>query len=330
MVPKKALRTAMTTVILTGPTATGKTSLALELAESHGNVEIINADSLLVYRGMDIGTAKPTAVERRGITHHLIDIREPDEPYTAGDFIHEVMQALELIHAKGSQALIVGGTGFYLKALLYGMWQAPKANPQIRAQLEAQDSLTLFQNLRERDPDSARRIGPNDRYRLIRSIELILVSGKTPTELQADRTMLPDPRFLLWIIDRDTGELEQRITSRTRHMLHAGLIEETRALRTRFNKTGGTLPRPLSAVGYKQVMNFLEATAPSGRKLKPGMVGLEEEIKLATRQLVKRQRTWFRTQPHAERFLLEGDRSKILHLFRALYTGGDHYSPSFS
>jgi tRNA dimethylallyltransferase len=303
------------TAIVTGPTATGKSGLALELARRAGGaVELINADSMLVYRGMDIGTAKPKAAELREIPHHLIDIRDPSESFTAGDFVREVHGALADIESRGKRALIIGGTGFYLKALIYGLWDAPKAKPELREQLSALPALDLFHELEAQDPDSAYRIGPADHYRLVRAVEILRMTGKSPSELEAERPSHPDPRFALWIVDRETDELSARIQERTRQMLEAGFVDEVSRLRRE-----APTARALLAVGYAQVCDYLDGKAPEGRKIRPGLEGLEVEIALATRQLVKRQRTWFRGQHDGTWFTLDRDRDSLLKAFDALY-----------
>lgn len=292
--------------ILTGPTATGKTAVAIEWALRLGDIEIVNADSLLVYRGMDIGTAKPSIEERAGVPHHLIDVREPDEAFTAGDFVRAVEAVLRDVQARGKRALIVGGTGFYLKALVFGLWDSPPSEPSLRAELEQAESAQLYLELEARDSKSALRIGPADRYRLIRAVEILRLTGKSPTELEEERPREPDPRFTLWILDRPGEELERRIALRARAMLDAGLVEETRGLHARFPDA-----RSLSSVGYAQTVAYLEGAAPEGRQLRPGLEGLEDEIRLATRQLVKRQRTWFRGQTPGRWFTLDGDRAEL-------------------
>lgn len=300
--------------ILTGPTATGKTSLALELSARAGDMEIINADSMLVYRGMDIGTAKPTPGERAGTPHHLIDIRDPDESFTAGDFVSSTNAAIEEIRSRGRKPLIVGGTGFYLKALLHGLWEAPRASPELRKELERKSNRELYEELEKWDSAAAGRITPADRYRLIRALEIIRETGKTPTELQASQPAEPDPRFRLWVIDRDNEILHQRILERTRLMLEGGLIEEVERIRARYPEA-----RSLAAVGYAQVSDYLDRKTPAGRKMRPGLPGLQDEIELATRQLVKRQRTWFRAQRGAKNFHLDADRPALEKEFLEIY-----------
>jgi tRNA dimethylallyltransferase len=304
--------------ILTGPTATGKSGLGVELALNFGNIEIINADSLLVYRGMDIGTAKPTEKERQSILHHLVDIRDPNDPFTAGEFKRAADHAIEEIHSKGKRALIVGGTGFYLKSLLFGLWDAPPADPEIRKLLDQKTNDELYLDLIKSDEASALKIGKSDRYRLIRSLEIIALTGKSPTELQANQNKTPDPRFSLWILDRSNPELYERIHQRTSQMIEEGLIDEFQKVENQFPTS-----RALHSIGYVQVASYLRGQAPDGRKIRPGLPGLKDEIELATRQLVKQQRTWFRNLspqvPQGQWFQLDEDRLKLEIAFKTLY-----------
>ena len=299
--------------ILTGPTATGKTSLALELARS-APVEIINADSMLVYREMDIGTAKPSVREREAVPHHLIDIRNPDEPFTAGDFVRSAHAAIDDIQSRGKRPLLVGGTGFYLKALLYGLWDAPRGDSALRARLESLTDQALFERLSTISAATAGRIGKNDRYRLIRSIEIFELTGKTPEALQAQASPAPDPRFELWVLDRPQEELMKRIHLRTRQMMEHGLVDEVESIQREFPTC-----RALKAVGYAQIVDYLAGTLPKGRKIPPGLNGVISEIELATRQLVKRQRTWFKGRPEARWFLLDRDQEALKKAFAAVY-----------
>ncbi|MBL7715393.1 MAG: tRNA (adenosine(37)-N6)-dimethylallyltransferase MiaA [Bdellovibrionales bacterium] len=292
--------------IITGTTASGKTALALELAaqmKSVGaRVEIINADSLLVYRGLDIGTAKPSSDELKRLKHHLIDTHFPNETYTAGDFARDVNQILESDDGQ-TCFLIVGGTGFYLKALLFGIWDGPKADPEVRARLEKETNESLHQKLTLKDPISAAKIAQADRYRLVRALEIIEISGKLPSELEAQSNKSPDPRFDLIILDRPNPELFERIEKRTKQMLEQGLVDETKRALDRYGDCA-----PLGSVGYAQVVDHIRGIAPQGRK----STTLSEEISLATRQLVKRQRTWFKGQfPFAQPYVLDQDREKV-------------------
>ncbi len=277
------------TLILTGPTASGKTGAAIDLALRHGGVEIINADSLLVYRGLDIGTAKPTMQERQGVLHHLIDIVDPDQEFTAADFRARALACISEIQSRGRRAIVVGGTGFYLKALLFGIWDAPKADPALRERLAEMQNTALHAELLARDPRAATRIGPNDRYRLIRAVEILRLTGQTPTELEQSQNTQADPTMELMVLDREDAVLDARIRARTQQMIEAGIVEEYRRVHALYGAV-----RPLQAVGYREVGMYIEGRAPEGRKVRPGLPGLEDEINLATRQLVKTQRTFFK------------------------------------
>ncbi len=286
--------------ILTGVTASGKTALALAAAEWHG-LEVINADSLLVYRGFDIGTAKPSPQELARVPHHLVSHVDPSERYDAARFMREVEAALAEITARGRRALIVGGTGFYLKALLHGLWDAPATNAAFRAEIAALPDSELFAQLRARDPVTAARVGPNDRYRLVRALEVLEKGGETVDAHRERESRTPDPRFELWITDRTPSEMEARAEARARLMLEAGLVTEVRTL---LQRHGEACPA-LKAVGYAQVVDFLAGRKPEGRRMREGEAGLLDEIVLATRQLMKKQRTWFRGQhPYGRWFLL--------------------------
>lgn len=313
MVSKTRLKVAL----LTGTTASGKTALAIQWASSNflqTPIEIINADSLLVYRGMDIGTAKPTPSELNLVPHHLINIRNPDEPFTAGDFYRAVEETLTDIDARGKRAIIVGGTGFYLKTLLYGLWDAPPANPELRQKLDLLSSQDLFEKLEKQDPLTAQRISAHDRYRLIRALEMMTLTGKKVSELENSSRKQADPRFELLVIDRNNDELFERISQRTQEMLKNGLIDEVQKIQSQYPQA-----RSLSAVGYAQVCDYLAQRTPPGRKIKPGLPGLQDEIELATRQLVKRQRTWFRGQPTADHFILDSDLEKLTLRLQMIY-----------
>ena len=307
MVSEESLSLSARCVILTGPTATGKTSLALEAVKRIPELEIINSDSLLFYRGMDIGTAKPSRAELARAPHHLIDIRNPNEQFSAGDFVRAVEQVLRDLANRGKRALFVGGSGFYLKALLYGLWDAPPTDLALREKLEAISQEELFQKLSKLDSEFALKIGINDRYRTIRALEMIELAQKTPTQLAHEHSGKPDERFELWVIDRDTEVLHHRIAQRTEEMLQNGLISEVEALQKNFPES-----RALGAVGYFEVTEYLAGHLPSGRKLREGLLGLRDEIELATRQLVKRQRTWFKSQKHRKDFKLPDDEENLL------------------
>lgn len=310
------------TIILTGPTASGKTSLAIECAlelRAHGvNLEIINADSVCFYQEFNIGSAKPSDEEMQLVPHHLINVAHPTENYHAGQFLKDCTKKLDEIHARGNRAIIVGGSGFYLKALRLGLWEAPATDENFRASLEHIDTTTLFEKLSKLDPSHAQKIGASDRYRIIRALEIIEVGGgKTPSELEAGMSHEPDPRFELWVIDRDKQELEKRIRERILKMLDAGWVEETKNLQRKYPES-----RTLQAVGYRQVIDDLEGKLPEGRNKKSGPEGLIDEISLAHRQLAKSQRTWFKNLKPNEFFELERDRQSLKEKLMNFYQKG--------
>ncbi len=292
-------------IVLSGPTASGKSSLALEVASSLG-LEIINADSVCFYRGFDIGSAKPSSEERSRVPHHLIDIADPLDTYHAGKFLKDCRDRLAEIHSRGKRALIVGGSGFYLKALRKGLWDAPEGSPEFRNTLAGRSTEDLYAELIGIDPDHAAKIGPADRYRMVRALEIFRLSGRKPSELESGMDEKTDPSFQLWIIDRETPELMERIRLRVDHMLEQGWVEETRHLMESHPES-----RTLRAVGYAQVVRHLRGELPPGRKIPPGIPGLREEIILSHRQLVKTQRTWFKQLAPDQTFTLDTDLANL-------------------
>lgn len=281
-------------IILTGPTAVGKSSIAIEVArelkKAGRKLEIINADSVCFYQEFNIGSAKPNALELEEIPHHLINIADPAaSPYHAAAFKADLEKTLLDIQNRNAEAIVVGGSGFYLNALLFGLWDAPETNLDFRAKLEPISTEELFAKLNQLDSVHAKKIGNQDRYRIIRALEIIEESGKLPSAIEQSQNKEPDPRFTLWIMDRPKEELEARILERVFSMLNAGWIEEVKMLKEKYPQA-----KALQSVGYAQVLDYLNGIAPEGRKLKPGLDGLREEITLAHRQLAKSQRTWFK------------------------------------
>jgi len=279
-------------IFLQGPTTSGKTDLALQLADALP-CEIISVDSALVYRGMDIGTAKPCKALLAQYPHHLIDICDPLEVYSAARFRIDALEVMQDIAKKGRIPLLVGGTPLYFKALLHGLAEMPAANPTLRTELEAraqtQGSAALHQELAQLDPPSAARLHPNDRQRIIRALEVLHSSGQSMHHWQAqqDNVALPFRIAQLALIPDNRNWLHQRIAQRFEQMLKAGLIEEVMALHARGDLHLG-LPS-MRAVGYRQVWEFLD-----------GHLSLEdmtERAIIATRQLAKRQMTWLRSWP---------------------------------
>ncbi|MCE9884611.1 tRNA (adenosine(37)-N6)-dimethylallyltransferase MiaA [Obesumbacterium proteus] len=275
-------------IFIMGPTASGKTALAMSLRQRFP-VELISVDSALIYRGMDIGTAKPTAEELAQAPHRLIDIRDPAESYSAADFRADALREMAAITAEGKIPLLVGGTMLYFKALLEGLSPLPPADPDVRAQIEKQAQElgweTLHRQLQQVDPVSAARIHPNDPQRLSRALEVFLISGKTLTELtKISGETLPYNVQQFAIAPATREQLHQRIALRFEQMMAAGFEAEARALFER-----GDLHTDLPSVrcvGYRQMWSYLE-----------GEIGYDEMVYrgiCATRQLAKRQMTWLR------------------------------------
>lgn len=273
----------MKTLLLFGPTAVGKTKLAIELAKEL-NGEIISADSMQVYRGMDIGTAKPTVEERQGIPHHLIDIRDPNEEWTVSDFIQQANHLTTLIASRGHLPIIVGGTGLYLWSLLEGFsFPITPADKELREKLEQRPASTLYPLLSSVDPMSATKIHANDKKRLIRALEVYELTGKPISELQKSRSsLLPTPYSLIGL-DLPRPELYARIEQRVDNMIAKGLVAEVEGLLAKgYSKELNSF----QALGYKEVVDYLD-----GKWDQATMVA---ELKKRTRHFARRQMTWFR------------------------------------
>lgn len=286
-------------IFLMGPTAAGKTDLALELARVLP-CDLISVDSALVYRGMDIGTAKPSAEVLREFPHRLIDIRDPAQSYSAADFVGDALAAMAESTAAGRIPLLVGGTMLYFKALSEGLADMPAADPAVRAELEAQAQLegllALHQQLVEVDPESAARIHPNDPQRLVRALEVFRVSGISMSEHRArqrsqkagagtpDGGVLPYTVAQLSVAPTQRQVLHQRIEQRFVAMVEQGFVEEVEMLRRR-DDLHPELPS-MRAVGYRQVWNYLDGSYSRDEMVQRGVI--------ATRQLAKRQLTWLR------------------------------------
>jgi tRNA dimethylallyltransferase len=282
-------------IFLMGPTASGKTDLAIALRQQLP-VELISVDSALVYRGMDVGSAKPTAQELAVAPHCLIDIRDPSEPYSVADFLADAEREIAAIHAQGKIPLLVGGTMLYFRALLDGLAEMPAADAEVRAQIEREAEEFgwpyIHAQLAEVDPETAASIHPNHSQRLCRALEVYRVSGKTMAQLRqlqhAPSTSLSFfDRFnviQIAIAPRDRSILHQRIERRFEKMLTSGLIDEVTLLRQR-SDLHIDLPA-IRAVGYRQVWDYLEGRLSYSEMVERGII--------ATRQLAKRQLTWLR------------------------------------
>ena len=276
---------------LMGPTASGKSQLSMALAEVLP-VEIISVDSALIYRGMNIGTAKPTPEEMARVPHHLIDTHEPDESYSASQFVADVHRLVKEIFSRGKLPLLVGGTMMYFNALQQGLNDLPPANENIRAKLLQQwqeNPQTLHQRLSEVDPESAARIHPNDPQRLTRALEVFEVSGKTLTELrQKQKNALSEFTLLkIGLLTEDRKALHNQIAKRFKQMLEKGFLQEVKALYEQGKFTADM--NAIRSVGYRQAWQFLEGDWDYETFIDKGIV--------ATRQLAKRQFTWLRKEP---------------------------------
>jgi tRNA dimethylallyltransferase len=277
--------------VLAGPTGSGKSALALALAAAMP-VEIISVDSAQVFRGLDIGTAKPTMAERAAVPHHLIDIRDPSESYSAGEFVRAARELIDAIHARQRLPLLVGGTMLYLRALLRGIAALPSAAPELRAAIAAEAAErgwpALHADLAARDPDAARRIHPNDPQRIQRAVEVLRLAGRPLSELQAaTRGSAADFDWQAWaLVPTDRERHRQKLARRFDAMLDAGLAAEVQALHARTGLTGD-LPA-LRSVGYRQLWQWCEGKCSLGRARELAIV--------ATGQLAKRQLTWARSE----------------------------------
>lgn len=284
-------------IFLMGPTAAGKTALAVTLVEQFP-CEIISVDSALVYRDMNIGTAKPDAETLRRAPHFLLDICDPSESYSAAQFRNDALRLMAEISARGHVPLLVGGTGLYFRALEQGLSPLPDANPTIRARLSQQAQVIGWDGmhglLAERDPQAAARIHPNDPQRIQRALEVCEISGRTLTELQSRKPSQGLPYRLLKLIlaPPDRNLLRARIAERFEQMLTDGLIEEVRRLYWR-GDLNLDLPA-MRAVGYRQVWQYLAGDYDRAQMI--------EQAVTATRQLAKRQMTWLRREKNAHWF----------------------------
>jgi tRNA dimethylallyltransferase len=276
-------------VVLLGPTASGKTALSLALAEKFAG-EIVNCDSVAIYRAFDIGTAKPSVAERARAPHHLFDFVEPSAYMTAGEYARLARRELAEIASRSHLPIIVGGTGLYLRALLEGLFPGPQRSEELRERLRERvaqrDSSPLHRILRRLDPAAAERIHLNDIPKLIRAIEVCLASRRKMTELwQQGREPLRGFRILRFGLDPDRTALYERINRRAAQMFENGLVDETHRLQASY----GTIARPLASLGYKQAVQFLNGELTHDQAVQAAQQG--------HRNYAKRQMTWFRREP---------------------------------
>jgi tRNA dimethylallyltransferase len=290
----------VTVVAVVGPTATGKTALSLALAHALDG-EVVNADSMQLYGGMDIGTAKLRAQEREGIAHHLLDIWDVTEPASVAEYQRRARHAIDDIRARGKVPLLVGGSGLYIRAVLED-FDFPGTDPHLRAALEAELAASgpapLYERLSASDPAAAAKILPTNGRRIVRALEVIELTGRPFT------ATLPKPRPVYDAVqvgvDRDTDALDTRIQHRVDAMWDAGLVEEVRTLATRGLREGRTASR---ALGYQQVLAFFDGTCDETQA--------RAETVRATRRFVRRQRSWFRRDPSVR--WLDAARPDLVH-----------------
>jgi tRNA dimethylallyltransferase len=296
---------ALRTVAIIGPTAVGKSAVALALAERL-DAEIVSADSRQIYRGLDVGTAKPSAEERARVAHHLLDVADPDERFDAASFRTRALAAITASAVRGRATIVCGGTGLYVRALRHGLFEGPSAVPDLRAALYERERLhgcgTLHGDLTAVDPGTAARLHPNDTVRIVRALEVLRVTGRPMSAWQSEHAFRDDTLEMLVLgCARPRDELHARITVRCRAMLDAGFLEEIRAL---WARGFGPELSALDSVGYREMGAYLR-----------GEVGFEaafESFTRATRRLAKRQMTWWRSYPTVEWFHPDRDGDALM------------------
>jgi len=297
-------------LVLTGATASGKSSLGHALALAHG-FEILSADSMSVYRSMNIGTAKPGAAERAAIPYHGLDLVEPSEVFDTARYVREADAAIRSVRARGRRVLVVGGTPLYLMALLRGFFAGPSADPELRARLSAEEASrpgVLHERLSRIDGEAAARIHRNDEKRLVRALEVHELTGATITSLQRQFDEGP-PRYpyRAVAIARPREVLHERVRTRCRAMFEAGLIEEVEAIQ----RLGGFSRTARDAIGYAEVLAFLAGGLPAEE--------LEGRVRSHTHRLVRRQQTWFRRFPGLQQAAIDSlDESQSIALLEQL------------
>ncbi|BAM04028.1 tRNA (adenosine(37)-N6)-dimethylallyltransferase MiaA [Phycisphaera mikurensis] len=273
-------------IVLLGPTAGGKSALAVELAERLGG-EVVSADAFQVYRHLDAGTAKPTAKERARVPHHLVDVVEPTQRFTVRDWLNRADAEVQRLVPAGRVPIVVGGTNLYVRALLEGLMEGPDADPAFRASLAAVPDAELHARLREVDPAAADRIAPADRQRTVRGLEVFHLTGRPLSGHQREWSAAVEPPYrhdpVLLALRWEVPAINRRINARVKAMFERGLVEETRRL-----EAAGLLgPQAREAIGTKQVLAELA-------KPKPDLDAAQEQVKIKTRRFAKQQRTWLR------------------------------------
>lgn len=291
--PSKLHKPKKRVIVLAGPTATGKTSFAVSLANLYGG-EIISADSMQVYRGMDIGTAKASPADRAQIPHHLIDIRDINESFNVVDFYYEARHCCQLVLGHENIPLIVGGSGFYLHSLLYGPPSGPPSMPELRKVLEEESerlgSEVLYERLQKLDPQYASTITKNDKQKIVRALEILTLTGKKVSKLSWKGRRKPQNYdFRCWFLYRPREHLYKRIEERCDMMLLEGFLEEVEMLDKKGLRNNSSASQ---AIGYRQALEFLDSP-----RSKEDYRHFVEVFKKASRNYAKRQFTWFRREP---------------------------------
>ena len=277
-------------IVIGGPTASGKTAVGIELAETRGG-QIVSADSVQIYRYMDVGSAKPTREERSRVTHHMIDIRDPDEDFSAGDYVREARQRISEILQKGGLPVVVGGTGLYIRSLIGGIVELPPAHPGLRRELRGQEEKggkgTLFKRLWELDPVSAGRTPSENIARVIRALEVIELTGKKLSEIQERHCFQDRPYDVLFVcLEPNRQLLYERIDKRVDSMIRGGLLEEVVRL---YGRGYSREFKSMQSLGYRHAGMVLAGQMD--------LVGATRLMKRDTRHYAKRQLTWFRSEP---------------------------------
>lgn len=281
-------------IILSGPTATGKTELSLVLAKALGG-EIISADSMQVYKGMDIGTAKVSEKEQQSIPHHLIDIKDIKDPFNVVEFCQKAKESIDSILSRNKVPIIVGGTGFYIHSLIYGPPEGPPADAEIREKLEADIKKfgpePLYEKLASIDPTYAKTLTKGDRQKIVRALEIILITGKKVSDFSKteDSWLSHEYNFRCWFVYLDKETLYPKIEKRCDEMLEAGFLDEVKELKALGLEKNLTASQ---AIGYKQALEYFETDRSEKTYLH-----FKEEFKKASRRYAKRQFTWFKKEP---------------------------------
>ena len=285
------MKTPWKSVAICGPTASGKSALSLELARAL-NGEVVNVDSVQVYRGLDIGSAKLSMAERSDVPHHVLDVFSPGETVNVAEFRRTALEAISDISSRDKVPVLVGGSGMYFTTLLHGLAEVPATPRDIRKAVACMSAHEMYAELQRVDPETAARLHERDQQRVSRALEIYRITGKKPSELLGEHTFArQDVVSLVIVLCRPRDELYERINRRARAMIDAGLIEETKSIVESFGRVA-----PLATLGYKQALDYVDG--------KIGFDSLGDEIALHTRRFAKRQMTYWRNEPRKRGWLV--------------------------